>query len=259
MRPLHRALGFIDRHPRSRKIFVVGTGRSGTHWLGHILDAHPRIAATIEEKGVFDRVVKLAIDPDGEAAEWEPLVRAYRYHHSRAVPRHYVDKSHPALWMIDELLDVFPRSKFVAIQRNAYATVNSMLQHEGVRRWCEDGQWEQTPRPNRFLGLDVDNEDWYRTAPVAARCARRWQVHAAELDRQARVHPDELLVIQYEDLFEHQPRELDRLTAFLDISLDFEPPVPNARSAERWRTEMSAEAVAAVEAVVGVSPPTPVD
>ena len=32
----------------SRPIFVIGTGRSGTHWIGYILAAHPDIRATIE-------------------------------------------------------------------------------------------------------------------------------------------------------------------------------------------------------------------
>jgi hypothetical protein len=28
--------------------FVIGTGRSGTHWLGYALENHPHVRATIE-------------------------------------------------------------------------------------------------------------------------------------------------------------------------------------------------------------------
>ena len=34
---------------QSSKIFVIGSGRSGTHWVGYILEAHPDIHVTIEK------------------------------------------------------------------------------------------------------------------------------------------------------------------------------------------------------------------
>ena|GEM_PF-6704601 len=49
-------------HPDSSIIFIVGCGRSGTHWLGYILDAHPDIVATIEKRSIFRKVTAMALD-----------------------------------------------------------------------------------------------------------------------------------------------------------------------------------------------------
>ena len=45
------------------QIFVLGTGRSGTHWLGYILDAHPDIHVAIEERTKFRLATRAALRP----------------------------------------------------------------------------------------------------------------------------------------------------------------------------------------------------
>lgn len=47
-------LAFGSRHPSSRKVFVLGNGRAGTHWVGRVLDDHPAVSATIEKGGSSD-------------------------------------------------------------------------------------------------------------------------------------------------------------------------------------------------------------
>src|SRR3546814_17425313 len=44
-----RAKYALQPRPRSLKIFVLGTGRSGPHWLGDLMAAHPSIAAKVEK------------------------------------------------------------------------------------------------------------------------------------------------------------------------------------------------------------------
>ena len=91
----------LHPEPRSLKIFVLGTGRSGTHWLGNIMAAHPSIAATVEKPPAFTWVVELAMQPGKMDRLFPKLVRRYRYEHVDIEPRHFLDKSHPSLWIAD--------------------------------------------------------------------------------------------------------------------------------------------------------------
>jgi hypothetical protein len=108
-----------------------------------------------------------------------PLIRWYRFKHAQAAPRHYVDKSHPNIWLVEELAAVFPRSLFVGIQRDPYGAVSSMVKHKGVRTWCE--RWEGFPVPNRFLGITPANVETYRNLSLAGKCAMRWLSHAERM------------------------------------------------------------------------------
>lgn len=135
LRLRERWAAWRGRSPSSRKVFILGTGRSGTHWLGYILESHPDCVATIETRGIFRRVTRMALDPTLRPRLLPGLLRRYRLRHALAVPSHYVDKSHPNLWLAEALADAFDDALFVGIVRNPYATVASMLRHEGVLEW----------------------------------------------------------------------------------------------------------------------------
>src|SRR5687768_9534843 len=112
------------------KVFVVGSGRSGTHWLGWTLDDHPRVRTTIEKPAMFNKVTAAALDPR-LAGRYLPYLRVrYSWEHLRAFPRAYVDKSHPNIWHVETLSRYFPTAKFLGIRRGVYGTVASMLKHK---------------------------------------------------------------------------------------------------------------------------------
>ena len=60
---MHKYKAFIDSNLESRKVFILGCGRSGTHWMGYILKKHRDVYVTIEKKGIFDKVTEMAVDP----------------------------------------------------------------------------------------------------------------------------------------------------------------------------------------------------
>src|SRR3546814_4304697 len=74
---------------------------------------------------------------------------------------------------------------FVAIRRDVFGTVNSMLQHEGVLRWIHG--WTSFPLPNRFLGVTPETAEAYAALPLEAKCAVRWKAHMRQLDRLGRI------------------------------------------------------------------------
>jgi hypothetical protein len=218
-----------------RKVFVVGSGRSGTHWLGYILESFPSAHVTIEKEPIFSWVVEMAQNPAREPELFPKLAQRYRAEHRMVLPKHYVDKSHPNLWLAESLADEFPEALFVAIWRTLEATVASMLKHDGVRHWVE--AWDGGV--NRFLGVDEAMVDVYRELSVAGRCAVRVVAHAREIERLQGVLGSRLLVVNYEHLFAQPRLEARRLALLLGLRDPVDMPMPNETSRTKWRTQLS--------------------
>ena len=232
------------------KIFVVGSGRSGTHWLGYILDSYPSIFATVEKKPIFPWVVEMAQHPETEALLFPKLVRRYRAEHRAVLPRHYVDKSHPNLWLAEKLAAEFSEARFIAIGRRLECTVASMLKHDGVRRWVEI--WDQDPRPNRFLGVTEALIPTYRAMSIPARCAVRVVAHFAEIERLRGVLGRRMHVIRYEDIYTAPQAEFDRISAFLGLQTPTGVPMPNDQSRSKWQNQLTQSDRADIAAVAGM-------
>jgi hypothetical protein len=229
-------------------VFVMGCGRSGTHWLGRILGSHPDILAGIEVKGIFDVATQIALDPSQKQHLFPRLIRRYRRAVRRARPRRYADKSHPTLWFAEMLADEFPKARFVAIQRSPYATVNSMLQHAGVTRWTT--MWREWTLPNHFLGITEELAAEYDGLPLAAKHALRWCSHARRVQELEASLGDGMLVVEYEKLHSEPAAQLRSLQAFLNLVRPFPEPPIKRFSLERWRKELSPSDREAIDEVL---------
>jgi hypothetical protein len=194
---------------KTRPVFVIGTGRSGTHWIGYSLGAHPAVRATVEEKPMFGLVTRMAMDPTLEPELFDPLVRAYKRQLRKTLAPVYLDKSHPNIWLADRLKQVFPDALFLGTQRNPYATVASMMKHLGVSAW--HSRWREFPVPNRFLGITADMVADYDALPLATQCAYRWRAHNARMRDLERQLGDDLFVVSYESFAHHPQDTIDAL------------------------------------------------
>ena len=250
---MNKYLAFKGTHPHSQMVFILGTGRSGTHWIGNILAAHEDIRVTFERPSIFRMVTAMALNPDLKPGRVSGVVRRYRVEHARVAPRHYVDKSHPNLWLATELAEAFPNALFVGIERNPYATVASMLRHSGVLRWCEI--WEEFPIPNRFLGITESNRADYEQLSLAGRCALRWLSHADRMRELRSELGERLEVFGYEDLIENTRDQLHRLQAFLKLRTPIPQPSPKRESLDKWRTNLTSQQRADIERIVGFKAP----
>ena len=105
-----------------KKIFVLGTGRSGTHWLGNILNSSSEIKVNIEKKPIFVWVTQSALNKNKRRIFLPMIILYYNI-----IPFFYkinlADKSHPNLWLVDFLYKYVPNSYFIGIIRNPYTTV----------------------------------------------------------------------------------------------------------------------------------------
>lgn len=77
----------------------MARGDPAAHWIAHTLASHAEIRATIEVKPAFDWVSRMALNPATRKRLFPRLVRYYRYQQFMAVPCHYMDKSHPNIWL----------------------------------------------------------------------------------------------------------------------------------------------------------------
>lgn len=229
-------------------VFVVGTGRSGTHWVGYILDSHPDILVTVERQPMFQWVKRMALDPACVPELLPGLIARYDAYRSLAAPKIYADKSHPNIWLVEELLAAFPGGRFIGVLRSANATVASMLKHRGVLRTIE--QWERYPLPNRFLGIGEDGAHAYRNMSLVERCALRWAAHANRLDElAASLPPHTYLRLDYDALAGSTTVELQRLQRFLGLERPFPPVEVKQEALDKWRRQLSSADLLAIEGI----------
>ena len=240
-----------NRRRQARKFFILGTGRSGTHWLGFILQAHPDVSILIENRLTFPLATRMALDFGKRKKLLPKLIRRYRIAHALVKPRHLADKCHPNIWLTEELADAFPRALFVGIERNPYATVASMLKHQGDRHWHET--WEEFPVPNPFLGITEDNVDEYRELSLIAQCALRWKAHKEKMDALVDMLEERLHVVSYAGLIRNTAAEIEALNGFLGLSTPLvQPELINRDSFDRWQSELSQEEMHEILSITGV-------
>lgn len=233
----------------SRKIFIIGTGRSGTHWVANILKGHPDIQITIEKPEIFLPVTRMALDFGNKQKLLPELIARYRWEHSQVAPQHYADKSHPNIWWAEKLAEAFPNSLFVGTNRNPYATVASMLKKTGVLAWHQ--RWKEFPIPNPFLGITQRNMKDYEKMSLAAKCALRWRSHQERMEYLRSALGARLYVVCYEKLILDPEERVRHLGEFLQLKSPLPMPKVKKESLERYKSELSPEMMDEIASVVG--------
>ncbi|MCT7377840.1 sulfotransferase family protein [Chelativorans salis] len=244
-----RARLAFDTHYQPDPVFVLGTGRSGTHWVAWILEPHAALHTLIEKPPIFEWVTEMAIDPTAEDRLLPSLLRRYRLEAASARPKRLLDKSHPNIWLAEKLAEAFPAARFIGVLRDVFGTVASSLRHEGVRHWAE--KWDAYPVPNRFLGVSEENREAYAQMSLAGRCAVRWRAHLHRLDELEGVLGDRMIRMRYHELQTETTRELVRLQEFLKLDEPIPHPEVKSDSLSRWKKDLSEEQIAEIHAVVG--------
>lgn len=234
----------------SKKILIIGTGRSGTHWLGYILGRHPEIRATIEVGPGFYWVTQMALDPSTRDQYYSKLAWYYRWQHLRSVPKHYLDKSHPNLWIADRLAETFDDALFLGIQRNPYATVASMLNYEGVQKWHK--RWKEFPVPNEFLGINEGDVNSYDNISMTKKCAKRWKSHYDEMERIKSSLESKVLVIRHEDLILDTGSVLNKICNFVNLESPLKVNNVDYSTLNKWRDRLTGRDLKEIFEVTGI-------
>jgi hypothetical protein len=210
------------------QIFVIGTARSGTTWLGNLLAAHPAITAVtaVQHHGVHEshlldhtryalpgimsceafvaeysredyfKLAGLTIDDfcsvapkSGDACDF---FKAMMEEFARRVgARYWLEKTPKHAIYYAEILARFPNARFVVIERDFRAVLRSQL-----------GKYA---RPGAPRWLQVLEKVFRYVSDMKA---------IAKLQRAAR---DKVMTISYEDLVQDTDRQIRRITDFLGL------------------------------------------
>lgn len=235
------------------QFFVIGTGRSGTHWIGHTLADHPEIRATIEVDPMFRLSKAMAFDFSTKRKLWPKLEKAYKWQQIKTPHRFYLDKSHTNIWLFEELAAAFSKARFIGMERNPYATVSSMIRHHTVSK--RQHRWKEHPLPNPFLGITEDNLPAYPNLSFPARCALRWQSHHERMRYLNRKYPNRLQVIQYEDLMAQPTERLHDLKDFLGLAEPIRRPEIKSESKDKWRKNLTDQDIRDIHEITKHQPP----
>jgi len=246
-------------------ITVIGMPRSGTSWLGQILDSSPRVAFRLSP--LFSYALKNSVDESSSKADYEQmLMRAYLANNNEfmnqfdrrkaghypvfkekfADPDFLVIKDTRYHNLITRMLELLDNLKMLAIVRHPCGAIHSWLTNPGefpagadpMTEW-RTGACRKTG-PEEFWGF----EDWKKVT----------RLHMALEDS----FPERFRIVQYEDLvrqpvqqtqamFEFVELEYTKQTGdFLIASQQIDDPDPYAvfkkpGTKDRWRDDLAPE------------------
>lgn len=240
---------WLGKSIKTHKIFIVGTGRSGTHWAGHTLAAHPSITATIEEKEIFNLVKTAATNPSQKSSVMPKIIKFYRRAHMNAVPSHYLDKSHPNIWLVEELENKFDDALFIGIQRDAYQVVSSMLQHKILMdTWYT--HWEEMGVPNEFMGVDNSNLEDFKRASLAGKATFRWISHTNRHHELLKKMPKKYLLINHDQLMADTDNQLKIVEEFIGLTKPLPKPAVDNATKHKWKNNLTSEQKKEIDSIL---------
>lgn len=198
-------------------IFIVGTGRSGTHFTCRSIRGFTNTFDPLlgKEKGRHLRsIAKAAIHhrsyPKSAIEYYKSVLQSAS---SEAV---FVDQHHPNLFFAHEITKLFHRPVFLYPDRPIHQIVASMMNHDGVLNWYQYAKkninrkilGDHIPIPNQFLGI-FEAED-LANLPLHKLCALRVIGHRNRAKLLIKREID-LRFINYEQLVEDQLAEFTRV------------------------------------------------
>jgi hypothetical protein len=218
--------------PTSTPIFVVGKHRSGTTWLANQLCEHPLIAGVrhehhhgIHESAFFSRVYGryghlsykpnfiefieatfmsdifqlLGADKDELYALWptsyEEVFRVLMDHYAaRQHARYWLDKTPEHTLLIDQIANIYPDAKFIAIIRDAEAVMASTV-----------GRYDEDKLRHKKRLLVATTMSW---------------LHSNKTIRSFAERSDRIFVTRYETLKARPEETYREICTFLGIAFD---------------------------------------
>jgi hypothetical protein len=235
-----------------RLVFVVGSPRSGTSFVGRALGSQPGFVDLGEVPLLKAALPRLVLRPlADQAREIRRTVQVVRnlalVHGLRGV-----EQNPETSFVVPGALRAYPTAKAVHVIRDGRDVVCSLIE----RGWLRSDR-EGTDDANQIYGaharfwVEPERRDEFARASEATRAAWAWRRYVTAA-RSA--DAERTIEIRYESLTADPGAEAERVAQALDAD-----PGPlreafgkvHADSVGRWRTDLSAEQMADVQAEAG--------
>jgi hypothetical protein len=231
-----------------RLVFVVGSPRSGTTFLGQTLGRQPGVVDLDEVQPLKALIPQLVGLPEAEQARrfrrtLELVRTAGLVPHLRGV-----EQTPETSFVLRAALRAYPEARAVHMFRDGRDVVCSLLERgwlNAARDGADDADQAYGPQP-RFW-VEPERREEFRQVSDARRCAWAWRRYVEAVRA---VEDERILELRYAEL----PQAGERLAAHL--ALDAAPlaaalAAAHTESVGRWRRDLTEEQVADVEAEAG--------
>ncbi|HEY7381878.1 MAG TPA: sulfotransferase [Gaiella sp.] len=230
-----------------RLVFVVGSPRSGTTFMGGALGSLPGFVDLGEVQPLKAAVPELYGLPDEEASE--RLRRALERVRRLALVRRLrgVEQTPETSFVLGAALRAYPRATAVHMVRDGRDVVCSLLE----RGWLSAGSSGEDDAGLEFgahtrFWVEPGRVDEFRGSSDTTRAAWAWRRYVTA----ARAVPERTYELRYEDLVADPSAVAAGLAPFLGVdatSLASALSDAHDRSAGRWRRDLDEEQLADVE------------
>jgi hypothetical protein len=245
--PLRTRLGPLD----DRLVFVLGSPRSGTTFLGNSIGSLPGFIDLGEVAPLKAAIPELSRRSPEEAA---PELRALLAHTRRlglVGSLRPVEQTPEAVFVAPALAIGFPEGRFIHIVRDGRDVVCSLLERGwlSAERGGVDDAGHAYGSQARFW-VEPERRKEFEAAGDARRAAWAWRRYVTA----ARELAERTLEIRYERLTERPEEVASAIARFLAVSPEpLAAALQAARSTSvgRWRNDLSPEQVADVEEEAG--------
>ncbi len=206
-------------------IFVAGAARSGTSWLGQIVDSSPRVRFRFQP--LFAYAFQGRIDEDSTADQFQELFRdMYR-------------SDDPFLLQKDKREEgIYPKflksdaEDFLAFKENRYQYViepmlrksHNMIVVAIVRNPCAViNSWMKNPKefpPGSSPRAEWRHGSCKNSGPQDFFGFYKWKELAGLYLDLRRKYPEKVYVVRYEDLVEHPAQQVAEIFSFANLPLE---------------------------------------
>lgn len=251
--PGRRQTRLLAVGPVRRPVFVLGSPRSGTTYLGTLLSAIPG-ASYYFEPPILKYYARLVYQGEVSTRRARRLYSwVFRVLRLVAPGRglRVIEKNPNHTWIAETLATFFPDARFVMIIRDGRDTALSLLEKPWHREDSvgsgrfEPGGYPYGPYPHFYI--ERDRCDEYSSTDDITRCAWVWRRHTEELLRlQKSLPPGSWHLLRYEELLTNPDRTLDELLSFLEadtpesrLAVNEAAATGHRGSIGRWRKQLS--------------------
>ena len=165
-------------------IFIVGTGRSGTHFTCRAINGFSNVYDPNDGKevpGVLEEIAQAAI----YHKKYPQQALSYYESQSQQLQKGqvFLDQHHPNIFFTEDIEAIFESPVFLYPRRDVEQVVASMINHPGVMGWYDfarkSKKWFSSiptvPFPNKFLGTPKFKD--INELPLHLLCALRVLIH----------------------------------------------------------------------------------